>query len=261
VRPLRALDAATARRLEGVVFDLDGTLLTDGALTLEAYQALFALKKAGLALCVCTGRPSAWGEIIARQWPVDLAVTENGAVAWRNEHGHPTRVDRLAHEDRRERRGVLALVVTRLRQLLPDLELADDNHLRASDFTFDIGERHHPPAARIEALRRAAEELGARTYQSSIHLHVTLDGDDKASGTLHALTVTRGADPSAAVGRWAFVGDSGNDEACFAAFKTTLAVRNVEPWLARLTVVPRYVSNAAAGAGFVEIARRLVTLR
>jgi HAD superfamily hydrolase (TIGR01484 family) len=261
MKPLRSLDAAVARRLEGIVFDLDGTLLTEGALTLEAYDALFAMRRAGLALAVCTGRPAAWGELLARQWPVDVAITENGAIAYRARKGAPEKLDRLGPEERRDRRGALAVIVEQLRERFDDVPLADDNYWRLSDFTFDIGESHEVSAARAAELRSAAEGLGARVYESSIHLHVTLDGDDKASGTLHALASTRKEDPSAALGRWAFVGDSGNDEACFAAFKVSFAVRNVEPYLGRLSVVPRYVSDGAAGAGFAEIGRRLCELR
>jgi hydroxymethylpyrimidine pyrophosphatase-like HAD family hydrolase len=153
-------------------------------------------------------------------------VTENGAVAYRAHGGHPEKVDRLSPSERRERRGALALIVERLRERFDDVPLSDDNYWRLSDFTFDVGERHEAPAARVAELRRAAEELGARTYESSIHLHVTLDGDDKASGTLHALGLSQRRDPSAALGRWAFVGDSGNDEACFAAFSWSFSVRN-----------------------------------
>ena len=44
------------------------------------YDALWDLSDAGLRLVAVTGRPSGWGEVIARQWPIDGAVTENGAV-------------------------------------------------------------------------------------------------------------------------------------------------------------------------------------
>jgi len=63
------------------------------------------------------------------------------------------------------------------------------------------------------------------------------------------------------VGRYAFIGDSGNDEACFSAFRLTFGVANVRDWVSRLSVPPRFVASAPEGAGFVEIADRLVTLR
>src|SRR5262249_59883715 len=75
-------DRDEARRLTGVVFDLDDTLLDHGELAEAAYRALFRLREAGLRLVACTGRPAGWGEVLARQWPIDAVVVENGAVAF-----------------------------------------------------------------------------------------------------------------------------------------------------------------------------------
>jgi hypothetical protein len=56
---------------------------------------------------------------------------------------------------------------------------------------------------------------------------------------------------------WGFVGDSPNDSACFAAFRTTFGVANVRDYVCRLTVPPRFVTLADRGAGFAELARAL----
>ena len=45
-----------------------------------AYDSLWNLHSAGLCLVAVTGRPSGWGELLVRQWPIDGCVTENGAV-------------------------------------------------------------------------------------------------------------------------------------------------------------------------------------
>ena len=50
MRPLSALPPEDARRLRGVLFDLDDTLLSHGVLELAAYEALWRLYDAGLAL-------------------------------------------------------------------------------------------------------------------------------------------------------------------------------------------------------------------
>src|SRR5438128_2650561 len=126
MRPLDALDAAAVRGLRGVVFDLDGTLLTGGALTLEAYRALFRLRGA--------------------------------------------------------RQAELTRIAAKVQAAFPGVPLADDNDLRVTDRTFDMGETARQPRATIVAMKALAVELGARTFESSIHLHVTLERDDKASG-------------------------------------------------------------------------------
>ena len=80
MKPLSELAQEEARRIDGVLFDLDDTLLSHGLLTRAAFGALWDLHDAKLRLVAVTGRPSGWGEVIARQWPIDGVVTENGAV-------------------------------------------------------------------------------------------------------------------------------------------------------------------------------------
>jgi hydroxymethylpyrimidine pyrophosphatase-like HAD family hydrolase len=70
-----------------------------------------------------------------------------------------------------------------------------------------------------------------------------------------------GEDPTVARARYAFIGDSTNDEACFGAFATSFGVANVGSSAARLSVPPRFVASKEKGAGFAEIADRLLALR
>lgn len=261
MKPLAALGSADARRLAGVIFDLDGTVLSGGQLTLPAYQALFRLHDAGLRLVACTGRPAAWGAWLVRQWPLALALTENGAVGCRREGSYVRVHDSLAPEERARRSAQLDAIVAHLRAAFPDVPLTTDRVERRSDVTFDIGEAGRIPPERVAELRRAAHALGARTHESTIHLHITLDGDDKASGTLRQLGVLFGEDATSALAKYAFIGDSGNDEPCFSAFRLTFGVANVRDWLPRLSVPPRYVAVGAQGAGFSEIAEAILVAR
>ncbi|MBM4359744.1 MAG: HAD-IIB family hydrolase [Deltaproteobacteria bacterium] len=261
MRPLASLAAEEARRLRGLVFDLDGTILTGGALSLEAYGALFALRASGLRLVACTGRPAGWGAVVARQWPVDLAVAENGAVCFRRVGQRLEVHDRLAPAEREERTAALARISEAIQRAFPEVPLADDHAQRRSDVTFDVRETVATPSERVADLRRLAASLGARTIESSIHVHLTLDLDDKASGTVRALGQVFGDDPTEALATYAFVGDSANDEPCFSSFRATFGVANVKGWSVSLSVPPRFVAAHAEGAGFAEIAARLVALR
>jgi HAD superfamily hydrolase (TIGR01484 family) len=259
MKPLAQLDAARARALRGLVFDLDDTLLTHGKLPLDAFAALHQLAEAGLSLVVCTGRPAAWGQVLARQWPVRAVVTENGAVGFVPDGAVVATIDRLRPVERQERKARLEAIAGALSERVPSAERSLDLG-RLSDISFDIGELRRASDEERQALRREARALGARTHESAIHLHVTLDSDDKASGTIHVLA-RLGEEPSAALSHYAFVGDSGNDAPCFQAFRTTFGVAGVRRHLGRLSVAPGYVSNADASAGFVEIAERLQRLR
>lgn len=260
MRSLAALGEADVSALSGVIFDLDGTVLTDGRLSPEAYAAIVALADAGLTLVVCTGRPAAWGEVVQRQWPVALTVTENGAVAFRRDGHAVDRIDRASVEERDRRRARLLALVERVSAAFPDLVLADDNLGRLSDVTFDIGERQKVTASEVLRIRDFVASIGGRTFESSIHLHVTLDTDDKASGTVFVLGRERGEDASAVLHRYAFIGDSNNDEACFSAFRLTFGVDNIRAHSGRLSKVPRFISRGRCGEGFAEIAERLLAL-
>lgn len=264
--PLDALTTAEARRLAGVVFDLDDTLLDHGSLGEEAYRALFRLRDAGLLLVACTGRPAGWGEVIQRQWPVDATVVENGATAFVREivphaGARVVAVDALDRAARRARRAGLLELAAELVARFPKTALADDNDARVTDVTLDIGEHRSVPAEEVRAMRAVARERGVRTTASSVHLHLTLESDDKASGSVRLLVERFGEDATAARRRFAYVGDSGNDAAPFAAFSLSIGVANVASHLRSLTVPPRYVAASPMGRGFAEIAARLVMLR
>lgn len=261
MRPIAALSTDEARAIRGLLFDLDDTLLSHGRLTREAYEALWSLHDAGLGLVGVTGRPSGWGEVLARQWPVAGIVTENGAVSITREGGAIVVRDACGDAERRVRRARLAALVERVRHVVPEARLSDDVDMRRSDVTWDVGERERLADERVALVAREIAAAGARSTRSSVHLHATFDTDDKASGAVAFLARAFREDRGAALVGWAFVGDSGNDAACFAAFRTTVGVANVAEHVGRLAVPPRYVTARDRGAGFAEMARVLVARR
>jgi hydroxymethylpyrimidine pyrophosphatase-like HAD family hydrolase len=261
MRPLASLEREEARGLRGVLFDLDDTVLSHGLLTREAFGAVCDLHDAGLELVAVTGRPSGWGEVVARQWPIDGAVTENGAVhVVRDGKGVKLIFDGTDAEVAARRAKLDGLVARALREM-GHVKLADDNHGRRADVAWDIGERVTLPESDIANLARIVVEEGARTTRSSVHLHATYERDDKASGVVRFLHARFGVDAGAALHRYAFAGDSANDAACFSAFRTTFGVANVRAFVNRLAVPPKYVAQGERGAGFAEIARAILAFR
>ena len=49
------------------------------AATAEAYAAVESLQRGGKKVVAVTGRPAGWCDHIARMWPVDAVIGENGA--------------------------------------------------------------------------------------------------------------------------------------------------------------------------------------
>ncbi len=258
MQPVEKITSEEARALMGLLFDLDDTLLDRGRLSEAAYSSLFRMTEAGLKLYAVTGRPSGWAELLVRQWPITGAVAENGAVLLHREGEHVRRIDDVDPGARRDPRPRIALLVADLRSRFAELGPADDVDARVSDFTFDIGERRHVPADIVDQAREFAHEQGFRTVRSTVHLHVTLDGADKASGSIALIRLLHGIDPTIARLRHAFIGDSENDQACFAAFPSSIAVKNLS---GRPTLRPRYVTAGERSAGFVEAAAILCERR
>ena len=245
-----------ASSIDTLLFDLDDTLLTHGTLTRGAYDALWSLHDAGVALFAVTGRPSGWGEVVARQWPLQGVVAENGAVLIWRDNKAIVRSLRGSVESRARDRSRLLSIVDEV-----GLELADDNAARLTDVTFDIGEQVQVARDRIDVARALIDRRGARSILSSVHLHATFEGDDKASGALRMLFERRGLDPARARATVAFVGDSENDAACFTGFRRTFGVANVARALPRLSIGPRWMTKGGMGEGFAELAAALVSAR
>jgi hydroxymethylpyrimidine pyrophosphatase-like HAD family hydrolase len=261
MRSILELEPAAAKALVGVVFDVDDTLTRAGRVEQAAYSALWSLREAGLALMAVTGRPLGFGELMARMWPIDVAVGENGA-------GYVRVTSQAVHSGfyapepvRTADAGLLARVRERVSRGAPFARYTDDSWARRCDVAWDIGERVQLSAAQIAILRQLIETEGARCVVSSVHAHAMTGDYDKAKGAVQAGREALGHDLDGDRERWLFVGDSGNDAPAFAHFPLSAAVANVQPYLSKLPVQPRYVSQADHGLGFAEIAAALLHLR
>ena len=79
-RPIEDITAGEVQHLKGVFCDIDDTLTWEGRLVPEAFAALARLQSCGLRVIPITGRPAGWVDHIARMWPVDGVVGENGGL-------------------------------------------------------------------------------------------------------------------------------------------------------------------------------------
>jgi HAD superfamily hydrolase (TIGR01484 family) len=261
VRPLSQLSAADARQLRGVAFDVDDTLTLHGELPSAALDALYDLRAAGFELIAVTGRPAGYAEVLLSLLPVRAAIAETGAVAYLRTTAAPQVVYRATAAERVQYAERLAELVAQVRAALPELQLSRDTRLRLCDIAWDVGEFERVPEELVAALTAQIRAAGARCTRSSIHVHASFDVDDKATGLVRLLRTHFATDPTRARSSWAYIGDSGNDAAAFAAFHTSVGVANVAGKLRNISIAPRYVTLAPGGEGFAEFVAALLAAR
>jgi len=262
VRPIGEFPATARRRIRGVFTDIDDTLTTDGKLTAEAYGAFERLSRAGFLCVPITGRPAGWCDHIARMWPVDAVVGENGAFYFRYDAERRSMVRRffLSPEQRDADRHRLERIRERVLAEVPGSAVASDQFYREADLAIDFCEdvpRLSPAAIdRIVDIFRAE---GATARVSSIHVNGWFGDYDKLTMTRILLAECFGVDLDADRDRYVFVGDSPNDGPMFAYFPNAVGVANVRDFRDRLEAAPAYVTNGRAGSGFAELAEVLLT--
>jgi HAD superfamily hydrolase (TIGR01484 family) len=258
MRPLAELDSAG---IDGLFFDIDDTLTTDGRLTAQAYSALERWKAAGKIAVPVTGRPAGWCDHIARMWPVDAVVGENGAFYFRYDPAQKRLVKRFRDDQptRAANRARLVAVRERILTAIPGCALASDQLYREADLAIDFCEDVPPlglaVAERIATLMR---EAGMTAKISSIHVNGWFGDYDKLGMTRTLASELFGLDLDAARGRFAFAGDSPNDAPMFAYFPNSVGVANVRRYGELLASEPAFVTGGEAGAGFAELVTRLL---
>jgi HAD superfamily hydrolase (TIGR01484 family) len=264
MKPLNEMLAERARRIELLSFDVDDTLFSHGKLCDEAREALVNGHAAGVCLVANTGRSHAFGARLLQMLPmVDACLVENGALALVRDESAPERLrtEPLFTEHAIARDVRLDALASAVHVALPNVELARDAKERKTDITWDTGEFAYASGAECIQIHELCRSKGARTSQSSIHLHATFLASDKASGLLRFCRKRFGWEPTRARARIAFIGDSGNDASAFFAFPLSIGVANVRAHLNALSVPPAFVANKAMGEGFAEAVKCLLTRR
>lgn len=254
--PLAALDRQRLAAVRGLFADIDDTLSSGGRITAAAYAAMERVRDAGLLMIPITGRPAGWCDQIARMWPVDAVVGENGALYMRYDAARRKLVRRFVATDaeREANRKKLRAIGERILRAVPGTAWASDQHYREADIAIDFCEDvPRLPIADIDriAARMRAEGLTAKV--SSIHVNGWFGSYDKLGMTKTLMREAFGTELDAENERFIFAGDSPNDAPMFAYFPLSVGVANVRDFGERLEAKPRYVTNGRSGDGFVEL--------
>lgn len=232
-----------------VITDVDDTLTRDGRLHGATLDALDRLHGKGIRVIPATAASAGWGSLMASLWPVDAVIAENGGLYFHRQDGVV---------QRRFFAGIrpdLAELAQALSQDFPQLEPADDQPYRETVLAF---RRLDSPEADQAVLDRLVQ-LGARGTVNSLWLLAWPGPWNKLTMTRQMLAELYGQNFAAMRDRILYVGDSQNDQPMFAALPYSVGVSTIVQH--RLDQWPRWITQGAGGAGFVEVAERLIAAR
>ena len=259
--PVAEWPAAERSSVAGVFTDIDDTLTTGGRIPAVVFDAIERLQDAGLLIVPVTGRPAGWCDLIARTWPVDAVVGENGALAFRYDR-NARQMRRLYADtaaERAEKMQRLESVRDAILARVPGARVSADQSYRETDLAIDIAE----DVARLDdtAIERIVaifEDHGATARISSIHVNGWFGDYSKLSMTRRMMSEFFGVDLDAAKSAYVFIGDSPNDAPMFDYFPAAVGVANLRDLAHRCPSLPKWITEASQSRGFIELAEAIL---
>jgi len=254
-RPITELDA---KNIIGFFFDIDDTFSSHGKITLEAYSSIWRLKESGKLVVPVTGRPAGWCDHIARMWPVDAVIGENGALYFIMKDGRLVKRYAADKKHRAEYGKRLNAIRDEILTNVKGTALASDQDYREFDLAIDFCEDvPHIGMDGINKMVEIAKKHGAVVKVSSIHVNIWFGDHTKLTTTKLFVKNELGMDLDKDNEKFAFAGDSGNDEPMFEYFKNSIGVANVMNFKGRMKKFPTFITKKESGGGFVEIVEKI----
>ncbi|MGA1861146.1 HAD hydrolase family protein [Azospirillum sp. 11R-A] len=258
LRPLAKAPAEALARVRFVLTDMDDTLTHRGRLSARTYDAIERLRDAGLPVLPVTAAPAGWADQMARMWPVDGVIAENGGLFLRRTADGDVEC-RYWHGE--EERTLAARRLEQLRQaihaVLPEVKLVSDQPFRLCSLAFRAPS---DPALRT-ALVRHFRNAGAEVTVNSLWVLGWFGGYDKLGMARRVMREVHGLDIDAVPEAVAYAGDSVNDAPMFAHFPTSVGVSTVIDFLSDIPRPPAWITRGPGGDGFVELADALLAAR
>jgi len=261
MRPLKEFPDKTLAQIKYVLTDIDDTLTVDGQLPAIAYDAIERLHNAGIKVVPITGRPAGWCDHIARMWPVDGVVGENGAFYFYYRRKQNKMLCRYweSTQKRMQDRIHLDKLRERILQEVPGARVASDQTYREADLAIDFCEDVPSlPMGEVEKITAIFTRAGANAKISSIHVNGWFGNYDKLSMTRVLFREIFEKDLEAVKEMVIFCGDSPNDEPMFDYFPNAVGVANISQFKDRLLSKPSWITNKPGGYGFAELVEMLL---
>jgi HAD superfamily hydrolase (TIGR01484 family) len=255
IAPIESISSRLLQNLTGILFDLDDTFTTRGKIPACSFTALWDLRNAGLTVIAVTGRPAGWCDHIARMWPVDGVVGENGAFYFWYD-GKERKLNKRfldSAEVRADKRQRLSLIRDEILKAVPGCGLASDQHYREADLAIDYCEDVPPLGTEaVNKICQIFETHGATCKVSSIHVNGWFGTYGKLGMAKRFVLDRLGLDLDSTRERFAYIGDSPNDEPMFGYFPMSIAVNNVLKFADQMQALPAYITSSEGGEGFAE---------
>ena len=249
-------------KIQFVLTDIDDTLTTDGRLPAAVFTAMESLQAKGLRIVPITGRPAGWCDHIARMWPIDAIVGENGAFFFRYDPAikKMQRHYFLSEQQRQEDRQKLENIKQKILQEVPGADVSADQLYREADLAIDFCEDVPPlPQADIDRIIAIFESAGAQAKASSIHVNGWFGNYDKLTMSRILLKDVFDLSDKAIKDQVLYIGDSPNDCPMFAHFPHSVGVANILAFKGRLDAEPAWVTQHSGGQGFAEMTHLLLS--
>ena len=262
MRPLKEMPVIQLKAIRYILCDIDDTITVEGSLTAETFTMLHKLKDTGFRVIPVTGRPAGWCDHIARFWPVEGIVGENGAFYFRYESSLRKMLRHYVKDEHRRQQDSKKLkkIQNQILKEIPGTALSADQAYREADLAIDFQE-DVPPLSKssVQKIVDIFENHGAKAKVSSIHVNGWFGDYDKCSMSYKLLRQEFCLDHEKAKKEVLFIGDSPNDCPMFGAFPVSVGVANVLNFKDLLEPAPEWVTEKKGGYGFAEMARFLIS--
>ena len=258
---ISAMSKQQLNEVKIILTDIDDTLTTDGRLKSNAYSALENLSNSGFIVIPVTGRCAGWCDHIARMWPVNGVVGENGAFFFSYDHQSKKMQQTYCQTPKERKENHLALheIKKTILKNVSGSALASDQDYRHTDLAIDFAEDVATLSSnKIKEIVTIAENAGAIAKVSSIHVNCWIGSHNKLSTSLTTLEQVFGVSNSNIQNEVLFIGDSPNDSMMFDYFNKSVGVANVMDFIKELDKPPKYITLNHSGEGFVELADSLL---
>ena len=142
MKPFKKFPKNLKSTIRFVLTDIDDTLTIKGRLPSVAFAAMENLKKAGIKVIPITGRPAGWCDHIARMWPVDGIVGENGAFYFKYDDAGKKMIRRYfkTEKERKVDWKKLERIKQEILSKIPGCRVSADQAYREADLAIDFCE-------------------------------------------------------------------------------------------------------------------------